>query len=381
MVSFVVLVFIIAVSCSAITIKTLVGYNESSLFFKLFVSFIVLLGWFAPIWVNALRNINSLPTQVYGFIEQSGYFLFGAMFLLFCVLLLRDICWFSAYGLSKWFHFYVIDPKDIQMLLKANLVSVFLAGTLSFYALYEGLKIPKIKEIEISSPKITKETTVLLVTDLHIGRGTSTASIRKTIDAMNARNSDVIVLVGDIIDDTPAYMKPQLQELSRLRAKHGVYAALGNHEFYRGQTATTAALFEAGFKVLIGNGEKVKGTDIFMMGITDYGTALRLGQKVSIENILKHTQPEDYKILLSHTPHFIDTLKNNEIDIQFSGHTHGGQIFPFHIGVIMANHYLAGLYDVGEMKLFVSRGAGTWGPPMRLLAPSDVAVIRLKPQL
>ena len=103
--------------------------------------------------------------------------------------------------------------------------------------------------------------------------------------------------------------------------------------------------------------------------------------KIDVDRTLENSSDGQYKILLSHTPRFQkEMITKAQYDLQLSGHTHGGQIFPFHLLVKQANKYLAGLYDVNDTKLYLSRGTGYWGPPMRLFAPSEITVIRLKPE-
>ena len=122
-------------------------------------------------------------------------------------------------------------------------------------------------------------------------------------------------------------------------------------------------------------------TNIYLAGIPDSHTASMSPMlNVNFYKALKGSKKTQYKVLMSHTPDFVDYLSSRIIDLQLSGHTHGGQIFPFHLLVKKANKYLAGLYDVRGLKLYVSRGVGSWGPPMRLFAPAEITLISLLPE-
>ncbi|MDR1025837.1 MAG: metallophosphoesterase [Lactobacillus sp.] len=376
--------FVIALSCSVITIKTLVGYGDYRLITKLIVSAIILTGWFAPLWIGALRKYSQINGDLLSLLNTIGYFLFGAAFILFSVLIVRDIIWFASYGISKIFSssgdfLALINPKNIVVLHWANLVVAAFVVLISLHAFYEGTKLPCIKEIEIKDAKITEEFNVVLVADLHISRISSASRVAEVVDKINALNADAIILAGDIIDDTFG-MEKQLEELRKLSAKHGVFVSLGNHEVYRGYVPAMLAFSNMGFKVMMNKGEKIPDSNVFIAGVPDYGTQKYFPTlAINLDYALKGSEDGEYRLLISHSPKFFDEIENSRIDLQFSGHTHGGQIFPFHILAKRENKYLAGLYVKDDMKIYVSRGTGTWGPPMRLFAPSEITHIKLKP--
>lgn len=372
--SFGLMILTTGIVCSVLTIMTLVAYTDVKLINKILISFFITLCWFAPAWTGAIRKYNFLSEYYSSLLYTIGYALFGAAFILFSVLLIRDISWYIMFGISKLFNFSFVNPKDAAVLYKANIWAVIVSIALTFYAIYEGTKFPHFNKIDINSPKIKKDSTVVFISDLHITRVTRIEKIKELVNKVNALEADVIALGGDIIDDLG--LNGQLNELANLKAKHGVYVVLGNHEVYRGYYQSRKKFEELGFNFLLNRGEKING--FYIAGIPDFGTNYFPELKIDMEKTLKGSSTDDYKILLSHHPRFIETLKNNEIDLQLSGHTHGGQIFPFHLLVKQENHYLAGLYQVENMKLIVSRGASIWGPPMRLFAPSDIIVIRLK---
>lgn len=378
--SFFIASVIVAVSCTMISFKTLVGYGGFHVVSKLMVLTLLVLGWFAPVWVSALRRSSLGNSEIYNLASLFGYFLFGAVFILFTLLILRDVCWFALYGLSRLFKLsWDINPKNETILNISNFIIVGITLAVSFYAAYEALRIPDVKEVNLYSEKLTKEIDAVVISDLHINRATPPEHVRKVVERINGLRPDVIFLVGDIFDDRTDAVNAQAAELKKLRAVHGVYFAVGNHEFYNGLFEHLRLAGREDFKIVFNNGYQIPDLNLFVSGIPDY-TSVRYGNLFlpDIEKAMKGARPENYRVMLSHTPSYADLLNSDIVDVQFSGHTHGGQIFPFHFLAEHANKYLAGLYKVNGMDLYVSRGAGYWGPPMRLLAPAEITLVRLR---
>ena len=134
---------------------------------------------------------------------------------------------------------------------------------------------------------------------------------------------------------------------------------------------------QMGFNLLSENGQQIEETGLYLAGIPDNPSNR---QKKDYPQILQNSLPNMYKILLAHNPSLAKDYLKLGFDLQLSAHTHGGQIFPFHILVKVANKYLSGKYNIDGKVLYISNGAGYWGPPMRLFAPSDITLITLKPK-
>ena len=256
----------------------------------------------------------------------------------------------------------------------ANMIVVVFSILLTGYALYEGHKEPEVKDVFIYSDKISKNLRIAQISDMHITRATPDIQVRKLVHQVNGLNPDVVVLTGDTIDDTPSKIEDKLFSLRELSAPYGVYVIMGNHEFYNDIYASKKLFDKLGLKFLFNGGFHINKSNVFIAGIPDMGTMV---ERINLWRALNKSTKEDYKILLSHTPTIVDGLSRDLVDLVLSGHTHGGQIFPFHILVKQANKYLAGQYKVNDIDLYVSRGVGTWGPTMRLFAPSDIVMINL----
>ena len=182
------------------------------------------------------------------------------------------------------------------------------------------------------------------------------------------------MLVGDIADDDPNDKTVQkINMLSRLKAKK-IFLSLGNHEYYHKPYAWMIIFSKLQFAVLQNSGEPLEDTGIYVAGVPDVRTT-----SVNYKHALANAG-DSYKILLSHTPIDFKNINKDMLDLQVSGHTHGGQMFPFQYITKKANKgYLSGLYQEDGTKLFVLKGAGYWGPPMRILAEPDIAVFTLEP--
>lgn len=365
---------IIALSCSVITERTLVGYNNVHWLVKLLVFFVCFGAWAAPLTLGIIRRKMWLSGEPYNLLCNFGYVCFGFAFVLFVMLFLRDGFWFAAYRL--WGRDASWNPVNVAALTKANLVTFVLAVLVSAYAWYEGTKLPAVKNLEIYSDKIDREYKILQINDVHLHGSKPVDRVKKLVALANSLRPDVVAMPGDIIDDSVGSLTEHIKALSALSVPDGVYVSAGNHEYYNGLIPAQWQFEQIGFRLLSENGERLGDSGIYLAGIPDNPS---YRQKKDYPHILKGSLPGDYKILLAHNPTLAKDYLNLGFDLQLSAHTHGGQIFPFHVPVRLVNNYLSGKYDIDGRILYISNGAGYWGPPMRLFAPSDITLITLKP--
>ena len=368
--------FIIALVCSVISIKTLIGYSDFKFVYKLLIGMVIILGWFGVFAVRALKLDVILNNDIYSALLTTLYTLMGFVFILFIVLLLRDVAWYLLYYSLKLLKVDAmrVDPQNLSLLNKANLIVVIVAILATSYAVFEGNKIPNIIKETVKSDKISRNLRIVQISDLHITRATSDNKILSIIDTVNKLNSDVIVLTGDIIDDNINKIQDKIALLSSLSAPYGVFSVMGNHEFYNDVYESKKVLEQNGIKFLFNGGFFIANSNIYITGLPDFSTMF---ERINLWRSIKDTKKEDFKVLLSHQPFIVNSLDKNLYNLVLSGHTHGGQIFPMHLFAKRTNQYLAGRYSVNGIDLIVSRGAGTWGPPMRLFAPADIMVIDL----
>ena len=380
---FLVASLILTIACSTITIRTLVAYTDMKFIYKLAISILIVLGWLSPVIVNFCRKQFSLQGMFYDILTYGGYFMFGLAFITFMLLFARDFLWYISYGISKLFHadWAWFNPQNQQSLKYANIATGVLALCVSLFAVYEANKLPEVKEVDLTSDKLKQSLRIVQLSDLHITRSSSEHRIQKIVDKANSLNPDVIVLTGDIIDDKASVVQEYFPILDKLKAKGGVYFVIGNHEYYNGLGQILKGLHQTKIKHLMNEGELIADKNLYIGGVPDKSAAMMNPYfSIKIEKAAKKANKQNYRVLLSHNPSIVDMITSKDFDLVLSGHTHGGQIFPFNFLAEKANKYLAGLYEVNGAHLYVSRGVGYWGPPMRFGAPAEITLIQIHPQ-
>lgn len=371
---FYLLIITFAFTASFWTSYRLTHKTELSQQKKIGIFVILFLIWLTPLLIKKSCLVTG---ATYSLLYHCLYFLYVWAFLFFCLIVIRDI----IYGFRKLIKKLKKDQPDLEwkeakQLNRSNRFWIIVSLILTAYSLYAGLKTPAIKEIKLYSEKIDTSITLVALNDMHLHRALSERKLEKIVNQVNLIRPDAIVFVGDLVDDQSTHLHNQLFILSKLRAPLGKYAVAGNHEYHIGIEQAQEVLREAEINYLQNTGIQMT-PNIFLAGVPDSVAASKKLESANIEKAIFDAGENNYKILLAHRPNFIDTLNPKQIDLQISGHTHGGQIFPFHLIVKYVNGYLSGLYETEKGVLYVSRGAGQWGPQMRLFAPSEITVIRL----
>lgn len=213
---------------------------------------------------------------------------------------------------------------------------------------------------------------IVQLSDVHIGASLGGAFLRGVVEKANAAKPDLIVITGDLVDGSVAQLARHVEPLGGLRARYGVYFVTGNHEFYSGAEAWCAHLERLGISVLRNRFVPIGDSSarIQLAGIDDYTRSAGRGVAEALRDRL---DPELATVLLAHQPRSIGDARVMGAGLQLAGHTHGGQIYPFTELVRLTTPYVAGLYRHDEQtQIYVSRGTGFWGPPMRLLAPAEI---------
>ena len=300
-----------------------------------------------------------------------AYFLFVCIFLFFCGMIARDVIWLGLRLLTR-----SVPPFfQAAAVWRANVGLLIIVVVLAMYALYEGTRVPAVRSVTLFSEKVKQPFSLVALPDLHIHRALSAQKLKGIIERTNALKPDVIALPGDIIDDRADAIADLVPMLADFKAPLGVYVVDGNHEVYIGTEAAQKQFQDEQVTYLYNESRQLR-PDVRIAGVPDIQSN-RIGRPVDMEKALPVSS--SYSILMAHTPRMFD-LPGNTADLQLSGHTHGGQIFPFHILAWFSNKYLAGLFSKDGRVLYVSRGAGQWGPQMRLLAPSEITHIRILPK-
>ncbi len=332
-----------------------------------------LCGWWmasAIVWVIYIAGvwIGDNPGGLMAWsLSQFAFHWLVTLFLLGLCLLAVDLV--TGFGCLK-----------LRRLAALRLGAVTIGAAMAVIALVQGLRPPVVTHHEVGLPGLPVQldgTTLVAISDLHLGAGIGRDWLAARVEQIQALKPDLVVMVGDLTEGE-AGMVPGLEETMRgLRAPLGVWAVTGNHEFY-GDTLATIALFEsAGVRWLRNQAEELR-------------PGLRLA---GIDYISEHTQngspeaellkslvgsKEGAALLLSHAPLQVKAAADSGFDLMLSGHTHGGQVWPFGYLVRRRYPYFLGHYRVGDMQLFVGRGAGTWGARMRLWQPGEILHITLR---
>jgi uncharacterized protein len=215
------------------------------------------------------------------------------------------------------------------------------------------------------------------ISDVHLGLIVREKRLAGMLDIVKRENPDLLVSTGDLVDGQLDHLSLLTAQLREIRPAYGKFAVTGNHEFIAGIDKSLAFTRDAGFDILRGEARDIGGF-LTIAGVDDpAGQGFRLRGQENGEGELLASLPRDRFILfLKHRPTFEDTTRGL-FDLQLSGHTHRGQIFPFSLIVGLYFPMGSGLHDLGNSHVYVSRGSGTWGPPIRFLAPPEVTVIDL----
>ncbi len=219
---------------------------------------------------------------------------------------------------------------------------------------------------------------VVQLSDVHIGTFSRLARIRGIVEKVNALAPDLVVITGDLVDEQASQLAPYEPILAGLRARRGVLAVTGNHDFFAGIDDVVRRAAACGIRFLRNEKVTIAGT-IQVYGIDDpMATRLRGGRPIPFEGVLGPEVREQPSILLYHQPVGYPRLAEIGVGLVLSGHTHGGQLWPLKYISRLFYPYGSGHFSVGTSHFYVSRGTGTWGPPMRFGVPPEIVVIRLR---
>lgn len=237
---------------------------------------------------------------------------------------------------------------------------------------------PRVKELSIYTNRVTNrpgELTLVMASDLHLGNMIRKGRLDKWVNLINSQNPDIIILVGDIFDHSYIAVESQNMdlELRRLHAKYGVFAVPGNHDYYTGIDKVMAYLRKSGIKVLR-DSTIVVNNSLLIVGRDD----LTNKNRKSLASLLEGQDAGLPTLVLDHQPHGLDESVKNQVDLQLSGHTHNGQIFPFNRFVSRIYGLGYGYRKSGNTHQYVSSGLGLWAAPIRLGTQSEIVKIYLK---
>jgi uncharacterized protein len=316
----------------------------------------------------------------------AGYVWLGVMFLLFAVIVSTDLLRLVAAIARRVAAAQPLDPGRRTLLarLAAGTTGVLVSG-LAAAALRSVAKPVEVRRVRVRLDRLPRAQDgfrIAQLTDIHVGPTIGRAFVEEIVGRVNALAPDLIAITGDLVDGTVGQLAAAIEPLARLQAPHGVYFVTGNHEYFSGVEPWLNELNRLGIRVL--RNERVRidnGTVGFDLAGVDDRSAVHYGglsPEHALGRALLERDPARELVLLAHQPRTLLDAEPFGVGLQLSGHTHGGQMWPFNFVVGLQQPFVAGLHRRGRAQIYVSRGTGYWGPPMRLGAPAEITEIRLE---
>jgi predicted MPP superfamily phosphohydrolase len=377
-----------------------------ALFFTIFFTVYTALNYY--IFIRGWQALYSLPWlkpfYVIAFIVAAYGYIFAKLLYKFLPSIIYDIwlgigaIWFAFFVYFILFllgldiirlleSFFYFLPKYIynnfEQTKKITAIAVIaLVGLIVFLGNLNKRDIT-IKTLNLTLPKGNgnlNELNVVMASDLHLSPIDGERLLSKIIDKINLAKPDIILFAGDIVDDKAEILKDRGigESFKRLNAKYGIYSITGNHEYINDVEPSVKFMEQYGMKVIRDSYELIDSS-FYLVGREDVAMRQFTGkERKSLEQIISSINSDYPKILLDHTPIRLEQAEKNGIDLQLSGHTHHGQIWPGNIITNMIYVISWGYLEKGNTKYYVSSGAGTWGPPVRTGSKSEIVNIKIK---
>lgn len=259
----------------------------------------------------------------------------------------------------------------------------FLALAVTVVGYFNARRVAAVRKVEVpiaGLPFNLEGFTIAQISDIHVGPTIKRDYLDAIVDKVNALGADMVAVTGDLVDGSVEQLREHTAPLSRLAARHGAFFVTGNHEYYSNAPDWVAEVRRLGLTVLMNQHVLLRheGATLLVAGVTDY-TAHQFDeeQRSDPHGALKGAPNVPVKLLLAHQPRSAIAAADAGYDLQLSGHTHGGQFFPWNLFVPLQQPFTAGLNRLHQLWVYTSRGTGYWGPPKRLLAPSEITHLTL----
>ncbi|MET8298854.1 metallophosphoesterase [Streptomyces sp. NPDC005180] len=268
-------------------------------------------------------------------------------------------------------------PRRVFVARVLGGAAVAAAGVTVGGGAYGVLRGPRVKRVQVPLARLPRAAhgfRIAVVSDVHLGPILGRAHTRRVVETVNRTQPDLIAVVGDLVDGSVHDLGPAAEPLRELRARHGSFFVTGNHEYFSGAQQWVDHVRELGLVPLENARRELPHFDL--AGVNDV-QGEKEGKGPDFQAALGDRDRSRTSVLLAHQPVVIHDAVRHGVDLQLSGHTHGGQLWPGNYVAELANPTVAGLERYGDTQLYVSRGAGAWGPPVRVGAPSDITVVEL----
>lgn len=327
-------------------------------------------------------------------LSWAGYIVLGFFSLLFTLIVLRDVAVLSGVGFMKLRRMTSrlrttarMDPvsrgRRRFLVHSTNIGAIGLSAVMAGYGLFEARRRATIEEVSIPIADLPEQFTgirIVQFTDLHVGPTIKRAFVERIAAQVEGLHADLIVFTGDLVDGSVAWLQDDVAPLRSLHAPLGKFFITGNHEYYSGVEPWIKEAGRLGFDVLLNEHRIIQRGESRMIiaGVTDYGAGDFVRAQESSPSAALSGAPEGLvKILLAHQPRSIHEATRAGYHVQISGHTHGGQFFPWNHLATLNQPFIKGLHRHENTWIYVSRGTGYWGPPLRIGIPPEITVITL----
>jgi uncharacterized protein len=310
-----------------------------------------------------------------------GLLTMGFFSSLLVLTLLRDIVLASMLTVEAlWPHTVPLARWQIDSAAAVPLLAL-LSTTIGFV---NARRRARVVTVNVPIDKLPAELdgfTIVQISDIHVGPTIKQRYVNAIVDAVNRLKPDLIAVTGDVVDGSVAQLADHTRPLGRLAARYGTYLVTGNHEYYSGADQWIAEFERLGLRVLMNEHVVLDhdGARVLIAGVTDYTAEHFDPAHRSDPAAALAGAPGDVRVrvLLAHQPRTAAAAADAGFTLQLSGHTHGGQFFPWNFFVRLQQPFTAGLARLNNLWVYTSRGTGYWGPPKRLGAPSEITRVRL----
>ena len=353
---------------------------DISTIYRYLLGILLVLFYCLPL-LTIIFYFNKVETQWTRIIAWLGYTGLGAVSLLFFIQLGVDIVSGLSSLIGKSHKFDPYRRAFLGLTAKGVVGGLGVIGTI--WGLYNAVKTPIIKKVEISIeglPESLQGFRMAQITDLHVGSMITGSFVEKVTRKIQELNPDILFFTGDAADGSVQSYGKHLNSLAEIHPMYGKYFVTGNHEYYSDMNGWLQLIEELGFKTLVNESQNIIVNDatIMITGIPDRGGGhFSSFHKTDMEKAVGGMNPSDVKILLAHQPGDVEHAVKYGFDLQLSGHTHGGQYFPFSLLVQMAHPFLKGLHKRENTWVYINQGTGYWGPPLRLGTEPEITEIIL----
>ena len=331
--------------------------------------------------ITFIFYFNKIENNITRIIAWLGYTGLGTVSLLFFIQICVDLISIIKTMFLGENNF---DPHRRAFLgLSAKTIVGGIAGIGSIWGMYQALKEPVIKRVEIKIeglPESLKGFRMAQITDLHVGSMITGKFVERVTRKIQELNADMLFFTGDAADGSVQSYGEHMQSLGEIHPKYGKYFVTGNHEYYSDMNGWLGLIEKLGFKILVNESQNVMVNDatIMITGIPDRGGGhFSSFHKTDMKKALGGMNPSDFKILLAHQPKDVEYALKYGFDLQLSGHTHGGQYFPFSLLVQLAHPFIKGLHKRENTWIYINQGTGYWGPPLRIGTEPEITEIVL----